>query len=71
VTYCPSARECITAADLAVIMNAEPEFRRLRPDDFLKLMRSPTVLDTRRIYSPKEFIGKVRLFSVGGGVQAR
>lgn len=64
-TYCKSALDCISGSDLSVIMNAEPEFKKLKPDDFLRLMKRPAVLDARRIYNPDDFKGRVPLFSVG------
>ncbi len=71
VTYCTSAMNCIAGADLAVVMNAEPEFERLKPDDFLRLMRRAAVLDTRRIYNREDFDGRLPLLSVGVGVRGR
>jgi UDPglucose 6-dehydrogenase len=71
VTYCKSALECISGADLVVVMNAEPEFKKLKPNDFLRLMKKPVVIDTRRMYRPDEFDGKVRLLSVGRGGQVQ
>ena len=67
VTYCSSALECITGSDLVFIMNAEPEFRRLKAKDFSRLMRRPAVFDTRRITDPTEFDGNVSIFYVGRG----
>lgn len=65
VTYCKSALECLSGSDLSVVMNAEPEFKKLKPDDFLRLMKRPAVLDARRIYNHDRFKGRVPLFSVG------
>ena len=71
VTYCKSALECISGADLAVVMNAEPEFMKLKSNDFLRLMKKPVVIDTRRIYRPDEFDSKIRLISVGRSGQVQ
>jgi UDPglucose 6-dehydrogenase len=65
VIYCKSALECISGADLVVIMNAEAEFKKLKSNDFLRRMKRPVVIDTRRMYRPDEFDGKVHLISIG------
>ncbi|MCC6019087.1 MAG: hypothetical protein LM601_08645 [Candidatus Verstraetearchaeota archaeon] len=31
------------------------EFRKLKPEDFMKLMRNPAVMDGRRIYDPEVY----------------
>ncbi len=71
VTYCKSALQCIFGAEMVVIMNAEPEFKKLKPEDFLRLMKQPVVIDTRRMYRPDEFDGKIRLISVGRSGQVQ
>ncbi len=71
VTYCKSARECISGSHLSVVMNAEPEFKKLKPDDFLRLMKRPAVLDARRIYNMDDFKGRVPLFAIGQNGHAR
>ncbi len=70
VAYTRSAMDCIRGSDVAVVMNAESEFRRLKPAEFLKHMRRATVLDTRRIYDPGRF-SMVELFQLGRGVAKR
>jgi len=67
VRYCSSSRECIQGADLAIVVNADPEFKGLKPEDFRKLMRNPEVLDTRRIFDAGKFNGKVPIHYVGRG----
>ncbi|MCD6094991.1 MAG: NAD-dependent epimerase/dehydratase family protein, partial [Thermoprotei archaeon] len=39
--------------------------RRLKPDDFVRLMRSSAVVDGRRIYDPEKFKGKVKFTAIG------
>ena len=54
IKYAQSAKQCITEADLAILVTEWKEFKRLTPNDFVSLMRTPVVFDGRRIYEPKE-----------------
>lgn len=67
VTYCASAKECITGADLAITMTAWREFKALKPADYSRLMRSPVLIDARRIYDPKRYSKQVAYHAVGLG----
>ena len=55
VTYAASAKECITGADVCIIATGWEEFKALKPSQFQRLMRSPAVVDGRRIFDPKYF----------------
>lgn len=65
VEYALSALDCITSADCCIIVTEWPEFKRIKPEDFLKNMKRPIVVDGRRIYDPVEFRGKVKYVAVG------
>jgi len=68
VEYARSARECIKGADCAIIVTEWDEFRKLEPEDFLTLMRTPAVVDGRRIYDPKLLNKRgVKLKAIGLG----
>jgi UDPglucose 6-dehydrogenase len=41
------------------------EFQRSSPDDFVSLMRTPVVVDGRRIYDPRSYAKKVRYRAIG------
>lgn len=56
IKYSSSATECIKNADCTIIVTEWNEFRKLKPDDFLRNMKTAIVIDGRRIYNPKEFI---------------
>ena len=45
VELAPSAREALTGADVAVVATEWPDYRSLRPDDFIETMRSARVID--------------------------
>lgn len=67
VVYAGSARECIHGADCCVVVTEWDEFRELKPEDFLREMRIPAVVDGRRIYDPEIFRGKLRFAAIGLG----
>ncbi|MEM2909610.1 MAG: UDP-glucose/GDP-mannose dehydrogenase family protein [Nitrososphaerota archaeon] len=65
VLYASSAAECIKGADCCIVVTEWDEFKRLRPEDFIRLMRTPVVIDGRRIYDPREFSGKLVYAAIG------
>ncbi|HDG68085.1 MAG TPA: UDP-glucose 6-dehydrogenase, partial [candidate division Zixibacteria bacterium] len=67
VEYAFSVEGALSGSDLAVIVTEWDEFVSLPPEIFVENMRTPVVIDTRRIYDPEEFGGKVRYFAVGRG----
>jgi len=71
VVYSTSARDCIKGADVAIVMTAWRQFKGLKPGDYLKLMRSPILVDARRIYDPRTYSRKLRYVAVGRGTEDR
>lgn len=68
VEYASSARECIRGADCAIVVTEWDEFKQLKPEDFLNLMRVPALVDGRRVFDPKLFAEKgVKLEAIGLG----
>ncbi|MGD0397043.1 MAG: nucleotide sugar dehydrogenase [Nitrososphaerales archaeon] len=66
VTYAASAKNCFTGADICIVATGWDEFKALKPSQFRRLMRSPAVVDGRRIFDPKHFrTGGVRFLRVG------
>ncbi len=55
VEYARTVEDALRGADLAILVTEWDEFRRLKPKDFIKLMRNPALVDGRRIYDPEEF----------------
>jgi UDPglucose 6-dehydrogenase len=45
VTLCGSAREALSGADVAIVATEWPDYRALRPEDFVETMRRPRVID--------------------------
>jgi UDPglucose 6-dehydrogenase len=67
VAYAENAQDCIRDADLAIIVTEWDEFRKLGPEDFVKLMKKPVLVDGRRIYDPEKYVGRVMFAAVGLG----
>jgi UDPglucose 6-dehydrogenase len=68
IKYAPSAINCIRGADCCIIVTEWNEFKRLKPEDFIKQMRKPVIIDGRRIYNPNEFKNKVKFVALGIGM---
>ena len=63
-----SPKECINGSDLVILVTEWDEFKYLKPEDFLS-MKSPVVIDTRRILNRRAFEEKgIKLVQLGVGV---
>jgi UDPglucose 6-dehydrogenase len=65
IRFAVSVMECLRNADCCILVTEWDEFKRLKPDDFIKNMRRPILVDGRRIYDPEEF-GRVMDFRAIG-----
>ena len=52
--FTASAVECLTGADIAVVITEWNEFRALTPAQYLDAMRGTTLVDLRNIYRPSD-----------------
>ena len=66
IRYASSAIECLKDADCAVLVTEWEEFKKLKPETFIKNMRKPILIDGRRLYDPHEF-KKLRYIAIGLG----
>jgi UDPglucose 6-dehydrogenase len=55
ITYAPSVEDALTDSDCALLITEWEEFKRLTPGDFKRHMRTPNVVDGRRIFNFDEF----------------
>ena len=69
VHYAETSIQCIEGADCCIIATEWEEFRKLKPEDFMKSMRIPAVVDGRRIYDPIDFRPRVKYAGIGLGKQ--
>jgi UDPglucose 6-dehydrogenase len=67
IRYANSTVECLKGADCCVLVTEWDEFKKLKPDDFIKNMRQPVLVDGRRIYDPAVFSQKMRFRAIGLG----
>lgn len=72
VVYSSSAADCIKGADIAFVMTDWPEFRTISAAHYRKLMRSPILVDARRVYDPSKYAKGIQFLAVGlgGGVRS-
>lgn len=67
LSFADSAIEAISGADCAILVTEWEEFEELEPEDYLSRMRTPVVIDGRRIYDPAKFSQKLKFAAVGLG----
>jgi UDPglucose 6-dehydrogenase len=65
VEYAGSVEECLKNSECTIIVTEWDEFRKLRPEDFIRLMRNPAVVDGRRIYDPKVYSRMLKFKAIG------
>src|SRR5579871_1192462 len=71
VTFAASAADCVRQSDVIVITTPWPEFKNLRPEDFVRDNGHPVVLDCWRILPREKFEGLVDHLLLGrGGLHA-
>jgi UDPglucose 6-dehydrogenase len=70
IGYASSAIECLKNTDCAILVTEWEEFKKLGPEDFMRNMRKPILIDGRRIYDPGKFSKKLRYIAVGLGEPA-
>ncbi len=68
ISYSESVDECLKNADCCMLVTEWPQFKKLRPEDFVRLMRNPILIDGRRIYDPEIFSKKLKLRAIGIGI---
>jgi UDPglucose 6-dehydrogenase len=65
VEYANSVKECLKNSECALIITEWNEFRELKPEDFIKLMKAPAVIDGRRIYDLEVYSKKLKFKAIG------
>ena len=54
ITYTNSPLECLKNSDVCFIMTEWKEIKELEPKEFLKLMKTPVIIDGRRVFDPEK-----------------
>ncbi len=65
VKYANSIDECLQDTTLCILVTPWPEFKKLKPDDFIKKMKKPALIDCWRIYDRAEFKSKLSYLAIG------
>ena len=69
IEYASSAIECLKNADCCILVTEWEEFKKLKPEDFIQNMRTPILLDGRRLFDSEEFSRKIRFMAIGLGIE--
>ncbi len=54
IIYTDSPLECLKDSDICFVLTEWKEIKQLEPKDFLNLMRTPVVIDGRRVFNPEK-----------------
>jgi len=54
ITYTNSPLECLKDSDICFVLTEWKEIKELEPKDFLNLMRTPIIIDGRRVFDPEK-----------------
>jgi len=65
VKYAGSVRQCLEDAELAILAVPWDEFKALEPQDFIKIMRRPVLLDCWKVFDRSEFSQRLEYFAIG------
>ncbi len=67
IEYASSPIKCIEGADCCILVTEWEEFKKIKPEDFIRHMRNPALVDGRRIYNPEEYSRKLKFAAIGLG----
>ncbi len=65
VTFIGNPKEALSGTDCAIIVTEWEIFRKLTPRDFIETMKTPIVIDARRIFPAEEFEKELTYIAVG------
>ncbi len=65
IIYAKNKFECLTNADCCIILTEWDEYKSMKPDDFAKYMKTPCIIDARRIYNADDFVHSTKYFAIG------
>lgn len=69
ITYATTIKECLKGADVCLLVTEWQEFKELQPEDF-KQMKTPTLIDGRRVYDYHDFLAQgIDYVGVGLGLK--
>jgi UDPglucose 6-dehydrogenase len=65
IKYANSAIECLKSAKCCIIVTEWDEFKKLKPEDFIKNMKRATIVDGRRVYDPEKYSKVLEYYAIG------
>ncbi len=65
IEYANCSAECLEDAECCIVVTEWEEFKQLEPEDFVRRMKSPLVIDGRRIYNPQKFRRRLKFAAIG------
>ena len=63
--YVSSIEECLKRAEFCLVATPWDEFKSLKPEDFIRNMKRPVLLDCWRIFDRPEFSQKLEYLAIG------
>jgi UDPglucose 6-dehydrogenase len=67
ITYCDTVKDCLKNSDCCIIMTDWDAYKKLQPADFISLMKTPNIIDARRVFDPAKF-SKINFRAIGLGM---
>ncbi|MFX1255216.1 MAG: UDP-glucose dehydrogenase family protein [Promethearchaeota archaeon] len=67
INYRSDISSALQGSDCAILVTEWDEFKALKPENFIKHMKNPLLVDGRRIYDPKIFSTKMKFKAIGLG----
>jgi UDPglucose 6-dehydrogenase len=71
IQYAGSAILCLKDADCCILVTEWAEFKKLKPQDYVRNMKQPILIDGRRIYDPAIFREKIVFRAIGLGEEVQ
>src|SRR6266581_5051174 len=68
VEFAEDEQSALNGADCCILMTEWSQFEKLQAKDYLALMRTPNLIDARRLYNPKEY-ESLNFVAIGFGAQ--
>jgi len=65
INYAKSSKECVSGADACLIVTEWDEFKKLKPEFFIENMKTPIIVDGRKIYDFEAFNKKLTYYEIG------
>jgi len=69
IQYANTPHQCLKNAHLSIIITDWPQYKQLTPQDYIKHMKTPNIIDTRRIYNLQQYKAKTNYIAIGIGPQ--